>query len=570
MTMIKTTIAEYLLKRIKELGINSIFGVPGDFNLKLLDYIEDDPDLTWSGQANELNASYAADGYARINGAGCVTTVYGVGDLSVSCGMAGSFAERVPVIYLVGLPSTKAQINRALVHHSLGDGDFSIFSKMIAPLNCARAQLSCTAAAHQIDHVLCESMRLRQPGYICFNVDVIEQMIDVHDAPLELQPVQNPVDSQEAALRAILGLVATAKRPIVIADACAARFHMREALQKFLDVSGFPVYVTPMGKGVIEATHTSFRGCYSGQPSLPGIVQEVDAADLVIQVGGLGADANTGAFSGVFEKNRVVALHSAATHVQHSIYEHVGMHSLLPLLTRHFPPSARLSPKELEARLGPRPMRPLVKPGKKLTQDYFWQAIGQYLPPRAVVVVETGTAFLASANLDGPSEATFISQYLWAAVGYTLPAAMGAALADQTRRVFSIIGDGSFQLTAQAIASMLHHGLCPVLIVLNNDGYLIEKMIHGPTRQYNDIPMWQYANSLDYFGAGLQCNARRAVRRPLLGVQKKITTRDQFHRAMAQTTEQPDRIHLLELIMPHDDAPLEAIANIEMARTLQN
>jgi pyruvate decarboxylase len=58
--------AQYVVERLKQCGIRYVFGVPGDYNLELLDYVEKDKELTWVGNANELNAAYASDGYARL------------------------------------------------------------------------------------------------------------------------------------------------------------------------------------------------------------------------------------------------------------------------------------------------------------------------------------------------------------------------------------------------------------------------------------------------------------------------------------------------------------------------
>ena len=76
------TVSDYLLDRLVSLGATDIFGVPGDFNLQFLDHVIAHEQLTWVGNANELNAGYAADGYARVGGIGALVTTYGVGELS--------------------------------------------------------------------------------------------------------------------------------------------------------------------------------------------------------------------------------------------------------------------------------------------------------------------------------------------------------------------------------------------------------------------------------------------------------------------------------------------------------
>ncbi len=102
-------VADYLLDRLTDCGADHLFGVPGDYNLQFLDHVIDSPDICWVGCANELNASYAADGYARCKGFAALLTTFGVGELSAMNGVAGSFAEHVPVLHIVGAPGMAAQ-----------------------------------------------------------------------------------------------------------------------------------------------------------------------------------------------------------------------------------------------------------------------------------------------------------------------------------------------------------------------------------------------------------------------------------------------------------------------------
>lgn len=166
------TIGDYLLDRLVDCGIDRLFGVPGDYNLQFLDSVIAQQNLGWVGCANELNAAYAADGYARIKGAGALLTTYGVGELSALNGIAGSYAEHVPVLHIVGAPSTGAQQRGELLHHTLGDGDFSHFSRMSEQITCSQAVLAAGNACHEIDRVLSEMLTHHRPGYLMLPADV--------------------------------------------------------------------------------------------------------------------------------------------------------------------------------------------------------------------------------------------------------------------------------------------------------------------------------------------------------------------------------------------------------------
>lgn len=114
------TVGNYLISRLTEIGITHVFGVPGDYNLAFLDHIVVSPELAWVGNANELNAAYAADGYARVAGAGALLTTYGVGELSAINGLAGAYAEYVPVIHIVGEALVRSRDPRSAIAEFTG------------------------------------------------------------------------------------------------------------------------------------------------------------------------------------------------------------------------------------------------------------------------------------------------------------------------------------------------------------------------------------------------------------------------------------------------------------------
>ncbi|KAI8336517.1 thiamine diphosphate-binding protein [Chlamydoabsidia padenii] len=558
----KTTIGLHVLERLKEVGIDTVFGVPGDYNLKFLDLLEDDKDLTWGNNANELNAAYAADGYARVKGAGALLTTFGVGELSATNGIAGSYAEMIPVIHLVGTPSTTSIAQGALLHHTLGNGDFSVFLNMYSQITAASTHLTPSNAARQIDYVISECLRRRRPGYIGIPSDIVNTEITVETGKLDYSIPKNPPDTQEAALKAIIHAIEEAKNPIILADACVLRNNMKKELAELVKVSGFPVYVAPMSIDVIDHDIPNYRGCYSGSSSLTKVKEEVLSADLILELGSEQTDVNTGGFTYGLEPSKIIEFHTFTTKVFYSTFEKVAMQELVPLLIKHFPESCKINPETITTSLGPRARRAETPQGDKMVQDYFWNKMTEYFPERSIIITETGTANLGAFNVDLPKDCIFISQLLWGSIGYTVPSTLGAAIADRSRRVFLIVGDGSFQLTAQEISSMLHHGVCPIILLFNNDGYLIEKLIHGRDRKYNDIQMWDYAKSFDFFGSNIKVNHERATHPFRVGVHEKIETRKDFEKAMDQAIAQPDHIHFLELILPPFDAPQEALKQI--------
>ncbi|GAN10048.1 pyruvate decarboxylase [Mucor ambiguus] len=549
------SIGSYLIKRLKEINIDTIFGVPGDYNMPFLDLIEDDKDLTWGNNANELNAAYAADGYARIRGAGAVVTTFGVGELSAINGIAGSYSEMLPVIHIVGTPVTSSQQNKALLHHSLGNGDFQVFTKMSALITVASCHLTAERAIEEIDNVIKTAYLRKRPGYIAFPLDLMKKEVDVPDAlfkPLDLSHPANTKEVQEIVLEEVLKLIESSKNPAIVVDGCVLRQHVEKEANDFVERSGFPTFTAPMGKGAIDESLHNFRGCYSGNVTLEGITKEIEEADLLIELGSIKSDFNTGNFSYGLEKKKTISLHSFGTTIYHAEYPGVGMVELLPLLT------GRLPKIPLQLSFGERVKpAPIDNSTEEITHNYLWNKVPEYINPGSIVVSETGTSEFGVFNMDGSKDTKFISQILWGSIGYSVGAALGAAMADRQRRVFLFVGDGSYQLTCQEVSVMIRHGLTPVIILLNNDGYLIEKLIHGPERSYNNYQMWKYEKSLEFFGGHLEHNKSGGRKPSSIGVEAKVTNRKEFEDAMAKVSKQTDKIHFLEVVMPQFDAPRE-------------
>lgn len=138
----KITIGSFILQQLHALNVDRIYGVPGDYNLSLLELLESDDRLAFIGNCNELNASYAADGYARMKGAGALIVTYGVGDLAALSGIAGAYAESSPVVCIAGTPPLHAMKNHQLLHHTLGDGNFDNVMNCFKQFTVAQALIT--------------------------------------------------------------------------------------------------------------------------------------------------------------------------------------------------------------------------------------------------------------------------------------------------------------------------------------------------------------------------------------------------------------------------------------------
>ncbi|KAF8650164.1 hypothetical protein AX16_005398 [Volvariella volvacea WC 439] len=497
------SIGNYLLTRLEQLGVRSMFGVPGDFNLGFLDLIEDFPSIEWVGSCNELNAAYAADGYARIkaHSLGVVLTTFGVGELSAINGIAGAFSEMVPVLHIVGVPSTMQQKSKPMLHHTLGDGRYLAYTKAAEEFTIAQALLTdADHAGYHIDRILVECITKARPVYLTLPTDLVNEAIsaDRLQIPLDRNFPRNDPPVESFVLDLICNQVkAAAGDVVVLLDACTIRHDVCKEIKEFLSKTGFPVYAAPMGKTAIDENYDRYGGIYLGSITNPIIKDAVESAKLILSVGALKSDFNTGNFSYNIPVDRTIELHSDHTKVQYALFPGIGMKQLIPKLTERLqsykPNALNISVPTFRAEI------PSEK-GSLISQTWFWPRISQFFQPKDVIITETGTANFGIMDVPLPEKTHLLSQILWGSIGWSVGATVGAALAARELglgRVILFVGDGSLQLTVQELSVMIRKGLKPIVFLLNNSGYTIERYIHGKHRHYNDIADWKWTGLLD-------------------------------------------------------------------------
>ncbi|OAN37724.1 alpha-keto acid decarboxylase family protein [Mycolicibacterium iranicum] len=488
------TVIEYVLDRLNELGITDIFGVPGDFAFPINDAIVAHPRINWIGCCNELNAAYAADGYARVRGFGAVNTTYGVGELGAISAIAGSYAENVPVFHLTGMPNMTTQANRAVVHHTLGNGEFELFRKMADTVVGASAIMTPANAVYETERLIAEALYNRRPVYMAFPADIVDEQILAPRQPVTL-PRSNPA-SLAAAVEAVTSALQSAGTAVVLPGLVVDRLGLREDARAFVEAAGLPFATMFADKSVLDEAHPNFIGMYDGKLMDEPAREYVEGADLVISLGTLPSDFNTGAFTADLDPARGVDIEVHRTRIGATVYPNVEMADLLAELagrvykTRELPD---IAPPSLGLVTG--------SGSDPITAATLYPRWANFLRDDDLLIGETGTSSMGLAFTTLPRGARYHNQTLWGAIGWATPAAFGAAVAAPRRRLILITGEGSHQLTAQEIGQFARHGLKPVIFVLNNNGYLIERLLcKDPDIEYNDLARWNYTELPHAFG----------------------------------------------------------------------
>jgi TPP-dependent 2-oxoacid decarboxylase len=501
------TIAEYLLTRLKEIGVDHLFGVPGDFVLGFFNQVLKS-DVKYVGTCNELNAAYAADGYARIRGIGAFSSTYGVGELSAINGVAGAFAERVPVVVITGSPATINFSRRPLLHHTLGD--YQIPLRMYEKITAASTQLvSGETAPAEIDRVLSVCLSHQQPVYISLPADVVMMKCN---RPSAFHFPTHPRSDQEAlgeAIKEAVRMLDKAQKPVVIGDVELIRFKLQKDFAGFLEKTGFPYVTMMLGKTLLSEHHPQFIGLFEGDRSRDYVRNRVESADCILKLGALMTDFNTGGFTTNLDDSKMISGNIGYVKIKHHYYENVHLHDFILGLTEKL---SRRDPATMDIQCAHDgcvhrhsvPYRPDAP--KPLTIKRFFDRMSHFIENNSIVIAETGVALFSAAEMLMPEGTTFIGQTFYGSIGYTVGATLGAGMAAQDRRVVLFVGDGSFQVTCQDLSTMIRNRLKPVIFLINNDGYTIERVITD--RTYNDIQPWHYHKLVDVFGGGLGLDVR--------------------------------------------------------------
>jgi len=501
------TVAEYLLTRLKEIGVDHLFGVPGDFVLGFFNQVLKS-DLKYVGTCNELNAAYSADGYARIRGIGAFSSTYGVGELSAINGVAGAFAERVPVVVITGSPATNYFRTKPLLHHTLGD--YQIPLRMYKKITVASTQLvSGETAPFEIDRVLSACLSHQQPVYISLPSDVVMMKCNRPNAFLFPAPARSDPGALGEAVKETLGMLNRARRQVVIGGVELIRFKLQKEFAGFLDKTGFPYVTMMLGKTVLSEHHPQFIGLFEGDRSRDYVRDRVESADCILQLGDLMTDINTGGFTTNLDDTKTISANIRSVKIKHHYYENVYLHDFILQLTEKL---SRRDPTTLEIQPAidgcihryTEPYRPDAP--KPLTIKRFFDRMSHFVENNSIVIAETGVSLFSAAEMLIPEGATFIGQAYYGSIGYTVGATLGAGMAAEDRRIVLFVGDGAFQVTCQDLSTMIRYHLKPIIFLLNNEGYTIERAICD--RPYNDIQPWHYHKLVDVFGEGLNFDVR--------------------------------------------------------------
>lgn len=433
----------------------------------------------------------------------------GVGELSALNGFAGSFAEQIPVIHVVGVPSTKATEAGKIMHHTLGPHHSpDCFPNIWKNVTVRQVNVNSSTKPREIDEAIETCIRRNQPIYISLPQDLVNMPVAAAalKGPLNFDQPSNYIAVEQIVIDHIVQLLKTSKAPVLLFDAGGARDHIWIECDDLVKaLPNIPYFVSSMGKACVGEHYANFAGCYAGKLSLDSVRKSFESSDLVIFVGHIPTDMNTGMFSYDTTNQKVVELHASYTVIRGGQFDRVGMKNLLPNLIRELKKhdfSSNVNvPNDLAL-----PEVTVSVDSEFVRYPFFWHQIQQYLQPWDILFAEPGTCGFGLTDLKLPAYALIAVQYLWASIGFGTAALVGGAIAARAspnkRRVIGFLGDGSYQMSFNEISNLVRYRLDATLFLINNSGYTVEKYLHGVKREYNQINSnWRFTKTLEYYGA---------------------------------------------------------------------
>ena len=526
------TLSRYLIHRLQEVGIGHLFGVPGDYVLDFLDEVIASP-IQWVGTCNELNAGYAADGYARLNGAGAAVVTYCVGGFSILNAVAGAYAERVPLIVISGAPPARRREAGALVHHLVSDYylQLDVFKKVTID---AAILTNPETAPDEIDRVIRNGILHKLPVYLELPADM------AHTPCRQPFPITNSVtlhtdeESLQSCLQAAVELLNRAGSPIVLVGVEVLRFGLGSSLLQLVEGLELPFATMLSSKSVLPELHPQFIGIYQGGWSRETVRQQVESSDCLLSLGVWMTDMDTGMFSDKLDNRRMIVAGNGQVRIGGHDYRNVQLGDFIRGLMTGVRPRSYLTSHPVESYHARAPFIP--EEARKLTALRLYERLNTFLDDRMILLAEPGDAFCAALDFHIEEAENFIVQAFYTSIGYCTPAALGVAFARPGKRPVVLTGDGAFQMTAQELSTLIRQRCPAIILLLNNDGYLVERVLHedGP---YNDIQMWNYADLPSALGGGAHA----------VGI--RVTTEGELERALTSAAAGHDRLFLIELCL---------------------
>ena len=506
---------DFLVAYLRKIGVQHVFGIPGDLALKLFFALGQRHRLEIITLSHEPGVGFAADGYARATGKiGVVCVTYGAGGHNMVNPVAGSFSERVPILIFSGGPGEEERKLGTLIHHQAREIESQ--HRIYNEVTCASAVLTDPAtAARELHRVVRAIWAEQRPGYVEIHRDMVSQQIDVPEELIEwdgrLHFHESDARKVEEAAHETAAMFNQSRKPVVIAGIEIHRYKVARELVELAEQMGAPVFTTVLGKGAFPMDHPLYMGVHVGTISPPSIVARMDEADFVLNLGCLKTDMNFGNRPPRVIQGRTVWAVDRKVDVKYHTYTDVAVRDFVRALRKE-----KLREHHEKVVYADNLREIAARNGKPVKVSQILATVNDFLARKReyIVVAESGDMLFGGLDIRVPHSGAYLAQGFYASMGFAVPAAIGAQIGSGLRPLV-LCGDGGFQMTGPEISQSPAKGANPIVLVINNGGWGIFRPI-AERRDLLEIPPWPYAQlARDWGGEGFEARTVDELRTAL-------------------------------------------------------
>jgi indolepyruvate decarboxylase len=502
------TAADYILKRLSEQHVDTLFGVPAAYCSPLFDAASAHG-IASVVTASDLEAGYAADGYARTKGLGAVSVSYGVGTLSMINAIAGAHVERSPVVVINGGPSNGNLTNLRqfdiVFSHSIGQEATDLAAYRLVTASAARAGKVSEVPAI-VDHAISTAITTQRPVYIEINKSIWNSTCPKPTVPLTT--ANPPAGTEQQLATTIVALIRAAHSPLILVGTEIQRYGLADKAADLIAKLGVRWATALLAKSTLAEEGAGWIGVYNPSHSRASVKDAVENADLLLTLGCVFPNGYANLVQSAF--GRMVQVYDGKVRVKTGAKQSAEIGALVAALVTE---AAKAPPKPVPGGALPAPAGP---PGTgALTYKQVFERIGAALDSSWITIPDTFLGIYSAANVPVKGRDAFLCSGVWASIGHSVAAAVGASFGSG-RRPLVICGDGGFHMTAQALATMARYGRNPVIVVIANGIYGYEQFLIGPSffdnpakppLPYVVLKQWDYVK----FAEGLGLTFARTV-----------------------------------------------------------
>jgi indolepyruvate decarboxylase len=499
------TVGQYLVDRLYQLGLEHLFSIAGDYSIEWVNSYVMPSKIQIIEEVNELNAGYAADGYARLKGIGALCVTYSAGALCAVNPIAGAYVEKVPVVLINGAPNIKRTLTFEQTgfsaHHFISgrETDLQAFEHItVATVRVDNPDL----APMLIDYALTQCITERRPVYIELLEDMVDLKCEAPKSKLKPARIMSDMASLEQSITKINERLERAAHPLIWVGIEIDRLGLQEKAVSLIQQLNIPYVTELLSKAILSEDDALFAGVFDGQASSTAVKDLARDSDFILALGVWLTDLNSLGWNLDFDKTAFVSLDT----VKYGTYfsPQVSLKDLIDgLLAKTVTRKAQNLPQK------PSYKAPSVNLTDEITYQGFYDFIPEYIDNNTIIGSDASLNYFGSLLLKVRTPGGFIAQSSYSSIGYIAPAATGICLAKKNdQRVMVFSGDGGFQVSAQCLSTQTRFNLNPIIFVINNGVYAVEQWLADSTVFSTEEPFykscilhpWNYSKLSEVFG----------------------------------------------------------------------